>query len=93
MEGSPHDAVRTYLRQMGRISLLTRKQEIVLAKQIDYTRTELRRLLLGCDYVMRKRLRCSAEFMMEKSALIARCRCRRPTSWTGLRSSAGWLTT
>jgi RNA polymerase primary sigma factor len=51
---SAHDAVRTYLRQMGQIPLLNRKQELVLAKRIDSTRTELRRLLLGCDYVMRE---------------------------------------
>jgi RNA polymerase primary sigma factor len=39
---------------MGRISRVTREQEIVLARQIEDTRTEFRRLLLGCDYVMRK---------------------------------------
>ena len=54
MDGAPHDAVRTYLRQMGRIPLLTREQETVLAKQIEDNRTEFRRLLLGCDYAMRE---------------------------------------
>ena len=43
-----------YLCQMGRIPLLSRKQELALAKQIEATRTEFSRLLLGCDYGMRE---------------------------------------
>jgi RNA polymerase primary sigma factor len=39
---------------MGRIPLLTRAQELALARRIEATRTELRRLLLECDWVMRK---------------------------------------
>jgi RNA polymerase primary sigma factor len=54
MERPPQDGVRTYLRQMGRIPLLTREQELVLAKQIEATRTQFRRLLLGCGYVMQE---------------------------------------
>jgi RNA polymerase primary sigma factor len=47
------DPVRMYLTQMGEIPLLTRKQEIALAKQIEITRARFRRKLLACDYVMR----------------------------------------
>ncbi len=50
----PHDGVRMYLCQMGKIPLLKRKQELALAKQIEATRTEFSRLLLGCDYGMRE---------------------------------------
>ena len=46
------DPVRMYLTQMGEIPLLTRKQEIQLAKRIETTRAKFRRWLLECDYVI-----------------------------------------
>ncbi len=47
------DPVRMYLTQMGEIPLLTRKEEIALAKRIEVTRARFRRRLLACDYVLR----------------------------------------
>ena len=47
------DPIRMYLTQMGEIPLLTRQQEIALAKKIEITRAEFRRKLLECDYVIR----------------------------------------
>ena len=47
------DPVRMYLTQMGEIPLLTRKEEIELAKRIEDTRREFRTKLLECDYVIR----------------------------------------
>jgi RNA polymerase primary sigma factor len=47
------DPVRMYLTQMGEIPLLTRKEEISLARRIETTRTAFRRKLLACDYVIR----------------------------------------
>ena len=46
------DPVRMYLTQMGEIPLLTRSQEIALAKEIEVTRARFRRKLLECDYVI-----------------------------------------
>ncbi|MDX1963770.1 MAG: sigma-70 family RNA polymerase sigma factor [Pirellulales bacterium] len=46
------DPVRMYLTQMGEIPLLTRKEEIELAKRIEITRAKFRRKLLLCDYVV-----------------------------------------
>ena len=46
------DPVRMYLTQMGEIPLLTRQQEIALAKRIEITRARFRRRLLECDYVI-----------------------------------------
>ena len=46
------DPVRMYLTQMGEIPLLTRQQEISLAKNIEITRREFRTKLLECDYVI-----------------------------------------
>ena len=45
------DPVRMYLTQMGEIPLLTRQQEIALAKKIEITRARFRARLLHCDYV------------------------------------------
>jgi RNA polymerase primary sigma factor len=47
------DPVRMYLTQMGEIPLLTREQEISLAKKIEITRKRFRRELLTCDFALR----------------------------------------
>ncbi len=44
------DPVRMYLTQMGEIPLLTRDQEISLARAIEVTRREFRRTILGSGY-------------------------------------------
>ena len=51
------DPVRMYLTQMGEIPLLTRQEEISLAKQIEVTRAKFRRRVLECDYVMQQAVR------------------------------------
>jgi len=47
------DPVRMYLTQMGEIPLLTRDEEIALAKKIEVTRKRFRRQLLESDFAMR----------------------------------------
>ena len=47
------DPVRMYLTQMGEIPLLTRDQEIGLAKKIEITRKRFRGKVLECDYALR----------------------------------------
>ncbi|MBN1492123.1 MAG: RNA polymerase subunit sigma-70, partial [Phycisphaerae bacterium] len=44
------DPVRMYLTQMGEIPLLTRPQEIALAKKIELTRMAFRKQVLESDY-------------------------------------------
>ncbi|MEX2092068.1 MAG: sigma-70 factor domain-containing protein, partial [Pirellulales bacterium] len=51
------DPVRMYLTQMGEIPLLTRKEEISLARRIEITRAAFRRKLLACDYVIRSAIK------------------------------------
>src|SRR5690606_24286783 len=51
-ESSSDDPVRMYLTQMGEIPLLTRQEEIRLAKRIEVTRRRFRSKLLECDYVI-----------------------------------------
>ena len=46
------DPVRMYLTQMAEIPLLTRDEEIALAKRIETTRRRFRRTLLACDLAM-----------------------------------------
>jgi len=51
VENWSDDPVRMYLTQMGEIPLLTRAQEIHLARQIETTRAQFRAKLLECGYV------------------------------------------
>jgi RNA polymerase primary sigma factor len=47
------DPIRMYLTQMGEIPLLTREEEINLAKKIELTRLAFRRKVLESDYCSR----------------------------------------
>jgi RNA polymerase primary sigma factor len=47
------DPIRMYLAQMAQIPLLTRDQEIYLAKKIEVTRKRFRRTVLGCNLGLR----------------------------------------
>ncbi|HIM30264.1 MAG TPA: sigma-70 family RNA polymerase sigma factor [Planctomycetes bacterium] len=47
------DPIRMYLSQMAEVPLLTREEEISLAKKIEVTRKRFRRTLLGCAYALR----------------------------------------
>lgn len=46
------DPVRMYLSQMGTIPLLSRDEEVRLAKKIETTRMIFRRRCLECDYIV-----------------------------------------
>ena len=47
------DPIRMYLSQMAEIPLLTRAEEIALAKKIEITRKRFRRTVIGCAMAMR----------------------------------------
>ena len=47
-----NDPIRMYLAQMAEIPLLTRDEEISLAKRIEVTRKRFRRAILGCGFAM-----------------------------------------
>jgi RNA polymerase primary sigma factor len=48
------DPVRMYLREMGRVPLLTKDQEVSIAKRIEAAELELRMLLLGTPYTLKE---------------------------------------
>jgi len=50
---SSDDPIRMYLSQMAEIPLLSREEEISLAKKIEITRRQFRRALLENDYAVR----------------------------------------
>jgi RNA polymerase primary sigma factor len=45
-------SIRTYLMQMGDIPLLSRREELATARQIERTRNRLRRAILTTDYAL-----------------------------------------
>ncbi|MFV1967048.1 MAG: RNA polymerase sigma factor RpoD/SigA [Pirellulaceae bacterium] len=51
--GSSEDPVRLYLCQIGQFSLLSRSEEMALAKKVEGTRARFRRSLQECDFVLR----------------------------------------
>ncbi|MFM7108460.1 MAG: sigma-70 family RNA polymerase sigma factor [Planctomycetaceae bacterium] len=57
VENWSDDPVRMYLTQMGEIPLLTRAQEIHLARQIETTRARFRAKLLECEFVCQQAFR------------------------------------
>ena len=46
------DPIRMYQSQMAVIPLLSRDEEVALAKRIEITRTRYRRSVLGCHYAL-----------------------------------------
>jgi len=57
------DPVRMYLTQMGEIPLLTRDQEIFLAKTIEITRKRFRKKCMGSGLCMRESIRVLDQVM------------------------------
>jgi RNA polymerase primary sigma factor len=55
------DPIRMYLTQMAEIPLLTRAEEIALAKKIEVTRKRFRRTVLGCNYSLQATIRTLKE--------------------------------
>jgi RNA polymerase primary sigma factor len=55
------DPIRMYLTQMAEIPLLSRAEEIALAKKIEVTRKRFRRTVLGCNLTMQSTIRTLGE--------------------------------
>jgi RNA polymerase primary sigma factor len=50
------DPVRMYLRQMGRVALLTREQEVEICKRIEAAEKEARRIIYGFGFTAKEHL-------------------------------------
>ena len=63
------DPVRIYMREMGAVSLLNREEEVVLAKEIEDGRNELKRLTFLSPFASREALRISERIKADKASL------------------------
>ncbi|UCC66884.1 MAG: RNA polymerase sigma factor RpoD [Deltaproteobacteria bacterium] len=52
--GKTSDPVRLYLREMGRVSLLTREGEVTIAKRIEEGKKEVIRVILNCPVTVKE---------------------------------------
>jgi RNA polymerase primary sigma factor len=52
--GRTSDPVRLYLREMGRVSLLTREGEVAIAKRIEEGKKEVIRVILNCPMTVKE---------------------------------------
>ncbi|HSA09446.1 MAG TPA: RNA polymerase sigma factor RpoD [Candidatus Paceibacterota bacterium] len=50
------DPVRMYLRQMGKVPLLTREQEVEICKRIEAAEAEVRRIIYGFGFTAKEHL-------------------------------------
>ncbi|MEK7689179.1 MAG: RNA polymerase sigma factor RpoD [Deltaproteobacteria bacterium] len=63
------DPVRIYMKEMGAVSLLNREEEVVLAKEIEDGRNELKRLTFLSPFASREALRISERIKADKASL------------------------
>ncbi len=74
--GSTTDPIRMYMREMGQIDLLTRAQEIELAKQIEAGLNQAQEALSECPFIMRQ--------LLERFGLVLSKRLRFTELCTGI---------
>jgi len=69
------DPIYVYLMQMGKIPLLSHREEIEAARRIDRSRRRFRRSVLSTDYILQQRLDSSRKCAKGRCVWTARSRC------------------
>ncbi len=59
------DPVRMYLRQMGRVPLLTREQEVEICKRMEAAEAEARRIIYGLGFTAKEHLALAEKLLAE----------------------------
>ncbi len=59
------DPVRMYLKQMGQVPLLTREQEVAIAKRIESAEAEVRRIIYGLGFTGKEHLALAEKLTCE----------------------------
>ncbi len=59
------DPVQMYLRQMGKVPLLTREQEVEICKRIEEGETEARRILFGFGFTGKEHIALAEKLLSE----------------------------
>ena len=63
------DHVKMYLRQMGKIPLLSREEELRLAKEIEQKEEEYKRAVLSCPYIKDAVLSTANDMILQKVSI------------------------
>ncbi|MCK5783648.1 MAG: hypothetical protein KAH06_04325, partial [Desulfobacterales bacterium] len=67
------DPVRMYLREMGRVPLLTKEQEIVIAKRIEAAEDELTSVILNTPYALKEAQMLAARILAGRLHFVQIC--------------------
>ena len=59
------DPVRMYMRQMGKVPLLTREQEVEICKRIEQAEAEARRIVYGFGFAAKEHLAMAEKLLAE----------------------------
>ena len=59
------DPVRMYLKQMGRVQLLTREQELEISKRIESAESEVKRILYGFGFAAKEHIALAEKLVAE----------------------------
>ena len=59
------DPVQMYLRQMGKVPLLTREQEVEICKRIEEGETEARRILFGFGFTGKEHIALAEKLLSD----------------------------
>jgi RNA polymerase primary sigma factor len=59
------DPVRMYMKQMGKVPLLTREQEVAICKRIEEAENEMRRILYGFGFTAKEHIALAEKLISE----------------------------